>query len=83
MNWKLIDFLGKFGDEERAASAETKFVETALFNITTAAICQIGPRLTKIGPKMDHFSMQNRTKSGPKCAPNPDQYHRIGYLPAF
>ena len=49
---------------------------------TSAAICQIGPSLTKIGPKTDHFSMQNWAKSGPKCAPNPDQYHRIEYLPA-
>ena len=30
----------------------------------SAAICQIGPRLTKIGPKTDHFSMQS--------GPNPD-----------
>ena len=29
------------------------------------------------------FSKQNQTKSGPKCAPNPDQYHRIGYLLGF
>ena len=38
---------------------------------SSAAICQIGPRLTEIGPKKDHFSMQNRTKMCSKSGPIP------------
>ena len=38
--------------------------------VSSAAICQIGPRLTKIGPKMDHLSMQNWTKMCSKIRTN-------------
>ena len=39
--------------------------------------------MVKIGPNPDQFLLPIWTKSGPKCALNPDQYHKIRLLPDF